>query len=41
MKTIFEKQGVEYRQAGDYLLANVGVTEQREYHIGVWANRHK
>lgn len=41
MKTIFEKQGVEYRQAGDYMIANVGVAEQEEYHIGVWANRHR
>ena len=24
MKTIFEQQGVEYRQAGDYMLPNVG-----------------
>lgn len=41
MKTIFEKQGVEYQQAGDYMLANVGVSEQKEYQIGVWANRHR
>lgn len=41
MKTIFKKQGVEYRQTGDYVLANVGVTEQEEYHIGVWVNRHR
>ena len=25
MKTIFEQQGVEYRQAGDYMLPNVGM----------------
>lgn len=41
MKTIFEKQGVEYHQAGNYMLANVGVSEQKEYQIGVWANRHR
>ncbi len=33
MKTIFEQQGVEYRQAGDYMLPNVGMGEQKEYQI--------
>ena len=31
MKTIFEQQGVEYRQAGDYMLPNVGMGEQNVY----------
>ena len=39
MKTIFEQQGVEYRQAGDYMLPNVGMGEQKEYQIGVWGQR--
>ena len=35
MKTIFEQQGVEYRQTGDYMFPNVELTEQTEYQIGV------
>ena len=30
MKTIFEEQGVEYHQAGDYMLPNVELAEQNE-----------
>ena len=41
MKTIFEQQGVEYRQAGDYMLPNVGMNEQKEYQIGVWGQQYK
>lgn len=41
MKTIFEQQGVEYRQAGDYLLPNVGLDAQKEYQIGVWGQRYR
>ena len=31
MKTIFEQQGVEYRQAEDYMLSNVALDEQKKY----------
>lgn len=31
MKTIFEEQGIEYRQVGDYMLSNVKLDEQEEY----------
>lgn len=41
MKAIFEQQGVEYRQSGDYLLPNVELNEQQEYQIGVWGHRYK
>ena len=41
MKTIFEEQGVEYRQVGDYMLPDVELTEQTEYQIGVWGQRYK
>lgn len=41
MKTIFEQQGVEYRQAGDYMLPNVALVELKEYQIGVWGQRYK
>lgn len=38
MKTIFEEQGVEYHQTGDYMLPNVEQAEQNEYQIGVWGS---
>lgn len=41
MKTIFEQQGVEYRQAEDYMLSNVALDEQKKYQIGVWGQRYK
>lgn len=41
MKTIFEQQGVEYRQVGDYMLPDVELTEQKEYQIGVWGQRYR
>lgn len=41
MKTIFEEQGVEYRQVGDYMLPNLGLNAQQEYQIGVWGQRYK
>ena len=41
MKTIFEEQCVEYRQAGDYMLPNVELDEQKKYQIGVWGQRYK
>ena len=41
MKTIFEQQGVEYRQLGDFMLPNVGLNAQKEYPIGVWGQRYR
>lgn len=41
MKTIFEQQGVEYRQMGDYMLPNVGMDEHKEYQIGLWGQRYR
>ena len=41
MKTIFEQQGVEYHQAGDYMLPNVELDKQKEYQIGVRGQRYK
>lgn len=41
MKTIFEQQGIEYRQAGDYMLPNVELDEQKKYQIGVWGQRYR
>ena len=33
MKTIFEQQGVEYHQLGDYVFPDVELAEQTEYQI--------
>ena len=41
MKTIFEEQIVEYRQAGDYMLPKVALAEQKDYQVGVWGQRYK
>ena len=32
---------VQYEQQGDYLIPCVRTKEQKEIHIGVWANRHR
>ena len=31
---------VQYEQQGDYLIPYVRTKEQKEIHLGVWANRH-
>ena len=41
MNTIIKKQEIMYRQAGDYKIPNVVLSDRKEYHIGVWANRHR
>lgn len=41
MKTLFEEQGIEYRQMGDYMLSNVELAEQKDYQIGVWGQRYR
>ena len=32
---------VQYEQQGDYLIPCVKTKEQKELHLGVWANRHR
>ena len=32
---------VQYEQQGDYLVPCVKTKEQKEIHLGVWANRHR
>lgn len=41
MKTIIEEQEIIYRQAGDYKIPDVVLSDRKEYHIGMWANRHR
>ena len=32
---------VQYEQQGDYLIPCIRTKEQKELHLGVWANRHR
>jgi len=32
---------VSYTKQGDYLIPNLAVKEEKDVHIGVWANRHR
>ena len=32
---------VQYKQQGDYLIPCIRTKEQKEIHLGVWANRHR
>ncbi len=41
MENILNQQGVEYHQAGDYLLPNIVVGDKKEYHIGIWGQRYR
>ena len=40
-KTIFEKMGGTYTQAGDHLLPNLKLPEEEQPSIGVWGQRHR
>ena len=39
MRTIYESTGKGYERQGDYLLPNIKVDDEKEYHIGVWGQR--
>lgn len=39
-KSIFEQFGGTYKQQGDYLLPCLTLPAEKEYHIGVWGQRH-
>ena len=41
MLTLFEQQGGTYQTQGDYFIPYVVIKDQKEVHIGVWANRHR
>ncbi len=38
---LFEQQGGTYQTQGDYFIPYVVIKDQKEVHIGVWANRHR
>ncbi len=39
-KSIFEQLGGTYEQQGDYLLPYLTLPAEKEYHIGLWGQRH-
>ena len=41
MKTLFEQQGVQYEMQGDYKLPCVTLSNDSNYEIGVWGERHR
>ncbi len=41
MTTIYETTGKGYKQQGDYVLPNIGIDDEKEYHIGVWGQRYR
>ena len=41
MRTIYESTGKGYERQGDYLLPNIKVDDEKEYHIGVWGQRYR
>ncbi|MEE1315444.1 MAG: hypothetical protein UHS49_06770 [Faecalimonas sp.] len=36
MTTIYETTGKGYEQQGDYVLPNIEIDDEKEYHIGIW-----
>lgn len=41
MKSIYESTGKGYTQQGDYLLPNLHLDQENEYHIGIWGQRYR
>ncbi len=41
MKTLFEKQGGQYKMQGDYRLPCVALPQDTTEHIGIWGERHR
>lgn len=39
MKSLFEQQGGTYSMVGDYRIPNLILSEEPEYHIGIWGQR--
>lgn len=40
-KSVFRQMGGTYRQAGDYLLPNLILPEEKQKPIGIWGQRHR
>ena len=41
MESVFEQNGGTYIECGDYQLPNLSLSEEKEYHIGVWGQRYR
>ena len=40
-KSLFEKEGGEYVECGDYELPAVELPSQEEVHVGIWGDRYR
>ncbi len=41
MKSIYESTGRGYETQGDYVLPNIKIGDEKEYHIGVWGQSYR
>ncbi len=41
MTTIYETIGKGYEKQGDYVIPNIEIGDEKEYHIGVWGQRYR
>lgn len=41
MESTFEQNGGKYIECGDYMLPNLALPTEKEYHIGVWGQRYR
>ena len=41
MQTIFESIGGRYEKQGDYILPRLKITDESEYHIGIWGQHYR
>jgi hypothetical protein len=41
MKSLFEQDGGTYRDVNGYLIPNLTLPDESEYHIGIWGQRRR
>ena len=41
MKSLFEQFGGTYREENGYLIPNLGLLDEEQHTIGIWAQRHR
>ena len=41
MKSIYETTGKGYELQGDYVLPNIRIDDEKEYHVGIWGQRYR
>ncbi len=40
-RTIIDEMNVEYHQNTDYIVPNLSLKDEAEYHIGIWGQRYR